>query len=145
MTQDELAHRMIARGHSFHGVTVHKIETGARRVTIGEAIALADVLGTSLDELTLEVGAPRTLRRYVDGIVREYLRSVDLANGQLHALGELREQLRDAVRERDDRDYFAPLLEFDAGTLPLEPFEPFFRDYGLEPLHWVDVDDLRGE
>jgi transcriptional regulator with XRE-family HTH domain len=55
-TQRQIAELMTAAGHRMHQTTVAKIESGDRPVTIGEAVALADVLGVILTELV----APRS-------------------------------------------------------------------------------------
>lgn len=44
-SQAWLASEMASRGFEFHQATVYKVETGKRRVSIGEAKAIAQVLG----------------------------------------------------------------------------------------------------
>lgn len=51
MSQAELAREMANRGHDFRQQTIYKVETGKRRVTIGEAVDLAASLGIDLDRL----------------------------------------------------------------------------------------------
>ncbi|MFJ7289241.1 helix-turn-helix domain-containing protein [Curtobacterium sp. NPDC098951] len=51
VSQDRLAAEVAKRGYSFHVTTVGKIERGDRRVTVGEAVALADALDVSLESL----------------------------------------------------------------------------------------------
>ncbi|MCC8909457.1 helix-turn-helix domain-containing protein [Curtobacterium sp. GD1] len=51
VSQDRLAAEVTKRGYSFHVTTVGKIERGDRRVTVGEAVALADALDVSLESL----------------------------------------------------------------------------------------------
>lgn len=51
MTQEELAHEVSLRGFDFKQQTIYKIESGNRRVTVGEAAAIADALGYTLDGL----------------------------------------------------------------------------------------------
>lgn len=48
MTQGKVAEEMTERGHSFSQQTVAKIETGSRRVSVGEAAELADIIGRDL-------------------------------------------------------------------------------------------------
>ncbi|GAA1768434.1 helix-turn-helix domain-containing protein [Agromyces humatus] len=48
MSQDDLGTRMARRGFDFHQTTIAKIERGARRVTVGEAAELADIVGIPL-------------------------------------------------------------------------------------------------
>jgi transcriptional regulator with XRE-family HTH domain len=54
MTQDEIVTRMAHFGFSFHQATVYKIEKGERKVGLGEAMALASCLDTSIEALTHE-------------------------------------------------------------------------------------------
>lgn len=51
MTQEQLTQAMVDRGFGFYQATMYKVESGARRVTVGEAIALAQILGTSVESL----------------------------------------------------------------------------------------------
>ncbi|MGV8883447.1 MAG: helix-turn-helix domain-containing protein [Rhodoglobus sp.] len=79
-SQEHVATAMSERGYSFHVTTIGKIERGDRKVTVGEAVTLADVLGVSLD--TLLVGGQEGLqvayaahsaeRRQFDRQVQEY-------------------------------------------------------------------------
>ena len=52
MSQGELARQMSARGSPFYQQTIRRIEEGRRKVSVGEAKALAEILGTSVDRLT---------------------------------------------------------------------------------------------
>ncbi len=49
MTQAELAEEMHYRGFDFQQQTIYKIEAGKRKVTVGEGIALADILAVPLE------------------------------------------------------------------------------------------------
>lgn len=52
LTQEQVVEEMNALGYSnFHQATVFKIEAGKRRVTVGEAHSLAQVLGIPLTHL----------------------------------------------------------------------------------------------
>ncbi|WP_307223360.1 helix-turn-helix transcriptional regulator [Microbacterium arborescens] len=48
VSQEELARRVRERGFDFQQQTIYKIEKGSRRVSIGEAVALADALDQNL-------------------------------------------------------------------------------------------------
>jgi len=48
---------MSARGFKWHQATVYKIENGSRQVHIGEAAAVAAVLGVPLDRMVSETPA----------------------------------------------------------------------------------------
>lgn len=50
-SQEAVAEAMTSLGFGFHVTTVGKIERGDRKVTVGEAAALAGVLGVPLDAL----------------------------------------------------------------------------------------------
>jgi transcriptional regulator with XRE-family HTH domain len=52
MSQGELARRMDARGFPYYQQTVRRIEDGRRKVSVGEAKALAQILDTTMDQLT---------------------------------------------------------------------------------------------
>lgn len=52
MSQQDLADEMVKRGFRFHQTTVYKIINGKRKVALGEAAAIADILGVELDSMT---------------------------------------------------------------------------------------------
>lgn len=52
MSQADLAQKMAALGWKYYPQTVHRIESGQRKVTIGEAEALARIFSTTVDTLT---------------------------------------------------------------------------------------------
>lgn len=52
MSQSELGRRMAALGWPWHPQTVQRVEGGTRKVSIGEAEAIAEILGTSTLMLT---------------------------------------------------------------------------------------------
>jgi transcriptional regulator with XRE-family HTH domain len=51
-SQADLAGKMAALGWKYHPQTVHRVESGQRKVTIGEAEALARIFSTTVDTLT---------------------------------------------------------------------------------------------
>jgi transcriptional regulator with XRE-family HTH domain len=51
-SQADLAEKMAALGWKYHPQTVHRVESGQRKVTIGEAEALARLFSTTVDALT---------------------------------------------------------------------------------------------
>src|SRR6516164_3759995 len=53
LSQGELARRMAERGYPYYQQTIRRIEEGRRKVSVGEAKALAEILGTTMDRLTL--------------------------------------------------------------------------------------------
>lgn len=52
LSQAELAQKMAALGWKYHPQTVHRIEQGQRKVTVGEAEALARIFSITVDALT---------------------------------------------------------------------------------------------
>ena len=52
LSQADLAKAMADLGWKYHPQTVHRIESGQRKVTIGEAEALARIFNTTVDTLT---------------------------------------------------------------------------------------------
>jgi len=60
MSQGELARQMSARGFPFYQQTVRRIEDSQRKVSVGEAKALAEILGTTIDRLTEPLPAAET-------------------------------------------------------------------------------------
>jgi transcriptional regulator with XRE-family HTH domain len=52
MSQADLAQKMAVLGWKYHPQTVHRIESGNRKVTVGEAEALARIFNTTVDSLT---------------------------------------------------------------------------------------------
>lgn len=51
MSQESLAFLMSARGFSFHQTTAQRIESGKRKTSIGEAVALAALFSVSVNDL----------------------------------------------------------------------------------------------
>jgi transcriptional regulator with XRE-family HTH domain len=56
MTQQQLADLMARTGNRIHRSTIGKIESGARPVTIGEAVQFAGILGVGLAQLVTDPG-----------------------------------------------------------------------------------------
>ena len=52
LSQGELARRMAQLGFPYYQQTIRRIEEGRRKVSVGEAEALARIFGTSVDRLT---------------------------------------------------------------------------------------------
>lgn len=61
MSQGRLADEMADRGWPWRQQTVTRVETGRRMVRLGEAKAVAEILGTSLDDLTQPTGEMRVV------------------------------------------------------------------------------------
>lgn len=54
LTQRDVALRMVMRGYNWHQTTCAKSEVGDRPAYIGEAMALAEILGVSITDLVTE-------------------------------------------------------------------------------------------
>lgn len=52
LSQGKVAEMMADRGFKWHQATVYKIENGSRQVQLGEARAVAEILGVPLDRMT---------------------------------------------------------------------------------------------
>jgi transcriptional regulator with XRE-family HTH domain len=52
LTQEAVTAKMVERGFDFHQSTLYKIESGKRRVLLGEGMALAEILDVPLSKLT---------------------------------------------------------------------------------------------
>jgi FtsZ-interacting cell division protein YlmF/DNA-binding XRE family transcriptional regulator len=61
MSQGRLADEMAARGWPWRQQTVTRVENGRRMVRLGEARAVAEILKTSLDDLTQPTGEMRVV------------------------------------------------------------------------------------
>lgn len=104
MSQEELAREMTERGFGFHQATVYKIETGARRVRLAEADALADALGTNVGRLTW----PPEQNRHAAAVEQS-------ADRLLYAYNEIGAATRRLLAERDRlRRALARLRESDS-------------------------------
>jgi transcriptional regulator with XRE-family HTH domain len=70
MSQGRLADEMAARGWPWRQQTVTRVETGRRMVRLGEAKAVAEILETSLDMLTMPTDEARVIEHLADSIRR---------------------------------------------------------------------------
>lgn len=77
LSQEELARRMSLRGFRFHQSTVNKIETGERKVSIGEAAELATVLHVRLEAL-VESKDTRVFRAHM---INRSIREIETKGG----------------------------------------------------------------
>ena len=92
MSQGELARQMSARGFSYYQQTVRRIEDGQRKVSVGEAKALAQILGTSVDRLTWpgrEASAAALLDMSIGRAEQAYQQIASWTATLLWALGQL--------------------------------------------------------
>lgn len=126
LTQEDLAKSMRLRGFDFHQQTVYKIERGKRKVTVGEGVALAEILDEPFSVLA---GIdPDSLEHLQSGTRQAgfefYLQLFEAGVAVRRALA-FREQLNTAIGRLEDfasdpvlnvpygRDTFELLLDFD--------------------------------
>ena len=77
LTQEELADAVSRAGYDFHQQTVYKIESGRRKVSVGEALAIATVLGVGIEALTNRApDSPESLSREVQRMGRDFAESL---------------------------------------------------------------------
>lgn len=134
MSQDDLASAVGKLGYSLSQATIGKIERGDRKVTVGEAAAIAKALGTSAELLVL---GPSFVSRE---ILAKRLRI-------------LRSELIDAARAFDSgRSLVASeayaLDEYDVDWLRdsvLESVEDVIDSYRKDTVVANDADDRRDE
>jgi transcriptional regulator with XRE-family HTH domain len=93
MSQGRLAEEMAARGWPWRQQTVTRVETGRRMVRLGEAKAVAEILETSLDMLTMRTDEARTIEYLADRI-RRVKTSYRFIAGMTDELLQAREALR---------------------------------------------------
>jgi transcriptional regulator with XRE-family HTH domain len=113
VSQVRLAQEMAKRGWPWRQQTVTRVESGQRMVRLGEATAIADILGTSVARLTVPARDTRALNLlgFTAGRARE-------AYGQItewtHLLLFAQRQLRTSLAEAERAGYFDSALVRDA-------------------------------
>ncbi len=110
LTQDQVVQAMTDRGFAtFHQVTIYKIERGDRRVSVGEGLALAEIVGHSLGSLYESFGDSRAARvkRIADASGRIDA-DVALIAESVARLQVETAQLAQFVREFDAADQWTP-------------------------------------
>jgi transcriptional regulator with XRE-family HTH domain len=93
MSQGRLAEEMAARGWPWRQQTVTRVETGRRMVRLGEAKAVAEILETSLDMLTMRTDEARIIESLTD-LIRRVKGSYRMIAGLTDELLRAREALR---------------------------------------------------
>jgi transcriptional regulator with XRE-family HTH domain len=150
MSQGELARRMSARGFPYYQQTVRRIEDGRRKVSVGEAKALAEILGTTVDRLTWpgrEASAAVLLDLSIGRALQAYEQIASWTATLLWALA----QLGTTVGETEDKTFrevekMQEILREAAEVLKLTPeaaVEMGRKDH--EEGRGVHEEDERGE
>ncbi|MBD8205528.1 helix-turn-helix transcriptional regulator [Microbacterium sp. CFBP 8790] len=103
LSQEELARRMRDRGHDFQQQTVYKLERGARRVSIGEAVALADALDLNLALFSEQDPASRAaLRMRIEQQTKDLLAGLVSLEAQVRRSRDALAQLRSDIARFDE-------------------------------------------
>lgn len=128
LSQQAIADEMTRRGHRFHQSTIYKVLRGDRKVTLGEAIDLASIVGMPLSEMTVpkhEQAMSKETRRAAEHMrsIRESTRGLILRQRQIKWLLSARDDwaadTREAATTWDD-----PGLAERAFRLGLKDAEP---------------------
>jgi len=128
-TQEAVTAEMVKRGFDFYQSTLYKIESGKRRVLVGEAIALAEILKVPLDILTVSdsdseasllakarIGAQNQLRELeearlkLQSALEHFTLEVRLSVMKLESSGERTQTRKFGDEEATVRDFYAPLI-----------------------------------
>ena len=149
LSQQEVADQMTARGYEFHQSTVGKIERGKRRVSVGEAVALAQIVHRLLTELATSDSATQAeLRAQVEFVgslvagriwaIREAIADLQALRTDLLALAISYDSGADENSApfgdddvRSAAEFFQPLLAL-AIYADWEDIREFVDRYGLE-------------
>ena len=142
-TQEEICQGMSARGFEFFQSTIHNIEKGKRRVSIGEAVALAETLGVTLDNLTnpevtsapwlvasLSYGARLELvaiRKALEALTEARAAEVGMKNTMTIHKAEIEKVLEFNGKQATPKDFFDPLI--NKGVKPaIEALEGLLKE-----------------
>lgn len=108
MSQTEFAKHASERGLSFHQPTVQRIENGQRPLKLTEALVIADLLGSTLEQMMHDTSLPNAY-----AMLRDHTSWDDLEVA-FHALRrEQGVQYRMKVIREDLDDYLAAAGKFD--------------------------------
>jgi transcriptional regulator with XRE-family HTH domain len=92
VSQVKLAHEMTARGWPWRQQTVTRVESGQRMVRLGEALAIAEILGTSVNMLTAstrETSAVHILATATSRATEAYKQIAEWTHTLLYNQGQL--------------------------------------------------------
>ncbi|MGV0807053.1 helix-turn-helix transcriptional regulator [Mycolicibacterium setense] len=121
-TQEELAKRMTAAGHSMHQTTVAKLEGGNRPTTIGEATTIAAIFGMPVAGLFDTYEA------------QDYAELAALAN-RLAALAAEKAKLTERLTALDS-EYSSAEAQYNALQQRVERDEQLARQEEAEHREW---------
>lgn len=125
MSQADLAKEMASRGFHWHPQTVHKVETGVRKVSVGEGKALAEIFGTTVEWLTWPGRAASTAAILSDFTSRGEVAAEQIA-AHTRSLLQACFQLELTTSEAEQGDYLGSaeirrLVEYAREAMKLTP------------------------
>lgn len=100
-SQADIARLMRERGWSYHPQTVQRIESAHRKVSVGEAEAIAGILGTTVDRLTWP-GRAASTAGYLDMTIARANNAWEDIAADTAALLHALHQLGISTREAED-------------------------------------------
>lgn len=133
MTQAELAEEMRLRSFDFQQQTIYKIESGKRKVSIGEGVAISDILSVPIEmmietDVTSLRALAATARSTASDLMEQLWQTA-------YSLGQIKTQdlgmLRHYVREHDRTLEILGSGDQDPGTAQ-ERFGALLRFQGLQ-------------
>lgn len=125
-TQEQLAESMTSRGFDFTQATVYKIENGKRKVTVGEALAIASILATDIEMLTATADDEfDVIKHRIRASARELFNVVESLDNAAHAAWFIKEDLETEIRRFEEE--FGESREIDFGDLTTTPRMYFQR------------------
>ncbi|MFZ4894661.1 helix-turn-helix transcriptional regulator [Plantibacter sp. Mn2098] len=137
-SQEDLADDMRARSFDFAQQTIYKIESGKRKVSIGEAVALSDILGVPLDLMVeRNPGSIAGRRLYLEAHAGEILTGlVELAEDTRELRNDL-EQFRQEVKEFDEIVGHDLQTWWGTSSTAYSMFHPLLSFAELDGLQWA--------
>ncbi|GAA1700302.1 hypothetical protein GCM10009792_20580 [Microcella alkalica] len=158
MTQAQLAEEMKYRGFDFHQQTVYRIESGKRKVTVGEALALSELVEVPLDVLAARsedsLQRRRQTLRFMARQTVQYIEEVAAAAEEAkEKQSELRDSaaLLDKITTGTDRaidgkaeswvEHYRPIFDHPVARHATEGFEDLLWRLDYD---WVDDEWKRG-
>jgi transcriptional regulator with XRE-family HTH domain len=149
MTQTQLAELMTAKGFKWHQATVYKVEVGERQIQLGEALALADVVGLDVAVMATP-GDEVVAHRRVTQALEDYHEARSKLLGAMDRYATRSAALRIALEQDAEvvEKYMPPReRELTAAFVALEsPVNKLLNNAEVAVRRWgSDLDGLAGE
>jgi transcriptional regulator with XRE-family HTH domain len=145
ITQAELADTMSKRSFDFHQQTIYKIEAGKRRVTIGEGLALADIVGVPIEDLTeVDVRSLRALKRSASRAASDYFEQLTEVASAVRGARESQQEFLMWVKAYEKAAAFAD--QSDTSQLAAEQYSALVDFNAMEGFaaQWRSLMNLVG-